>query len=79
MSTPMMEQYERIKSRHRDAILLFRLGDFYEMFGQDARDGARLLGLTLTRRQSTPMCGVPHHAARSYIHRKRKKRKKKKT
>ena len=69
MSTPMMEQYERIKSRHRDAILLFRLGDFYEMFGQDARDGARLLGLTLTRRQSTPMCGVPHHAARSYIHR----------
>lgn len=69
MATPMLEQYERIKARHRDAILLFRLGDFYEMFGQDARDGARLLGLTLTQRQNLPMCGVPHHAARSYIHR----------
>ena len=69
MSTPMLEQYERIKARHRDAILLFRLGDFYEMFGDDAHDGARILGLTLTRRQSTAMCGVPHHAAVSYIHR----------
>lgn len=68
MSTPMFQQYERIKSRHRDAIVLFRLGDFYEMFGTDARDGARLLGLTLTHRQHMPMCGVPHHAARSYIH-----------
>ena len=69
MSTPMLEQYERIKAQHTDAILLFRLGDFYEMFGQDARDGARLLGLTLTKRQHMAMCGVPHHAARSYIHR----------
>jgi DNA mismatch repair protein MutS len=68
MSTPMFQQYERIKSRHRDAIVLFRLGDFYEMFGADARDGARILGLTLTHRQHMPMCGVPHHAARSYIH-----------
>lgn len=63
----MLRQFEAIKSQHRDAILLFRLGDFYEMFGADARDGARLLGLTLTQRQGTPMCGVPHHAARSYI------------
>lgn len=67
MSTPMLKQYEDLKARHRDAILLFRLGDFYEMFGSDAREGARLLGLTLTQRQGTPMCGVPHHAARGYI------------
>ncbi|SIQ00781.1 DNA mismatch repair protein MutS [Alkalispirochaeta americana] len=67
MSTPMLRQYEALKSRHRDAILLFRLGDFYEMFGSDAREGARLLGLTLTQRQGVPMCGVPHHASRGYI------------
>ncbi len=67
MSTPMFEQYNRIKSRHRDAILLFRLGDFYEMFGNDAREGSRILGLTLTQRQGKPMCGVPHHAAHGYI------------
>ncbi|HKK49082.1 MAG TPA: DNA mismatch repair protein MutS, partial [Alkalispirochaeta sp.] len=69
MSTPMLQQYERIKAQHKDAILLFRLGDFYEMFGEDARDGARLLGLTLTQRQGMAMCGVPHHASRAYIHR----------
>ncbi|MCG8481200.1 MAG: DNA mismatch repair protein MutS, partial [Spirochaetales bacterium] len=69
MATPMLTQYEQIKARHRDAILFFRLGDFYEMFGEDAREGARLLGLTLTKRQNIPMCGVPHHAARTYIHR----------
>lgn len=67
MSTPMQNQYEELKARHRDAILLFRLGDFYEMFGSDARDASRLLGLTLTQRQGMPMCGVPHHAARGYI------------
>ncbi|MDA3950823.1 MAG: DNA mismatch repair protein MutS [Spirochaeta sp.] len=67
MSTPMFSQYDEIKARHRDAILLFRLGDFYEMFGPDAQDGARVLGLTLTQRQGRPMCGVPHHAARGYI------------
>ena len=69
MSTPMFQQYEAIKAQHRDAILLFRLGDFYEMFGPDAQEGSRLLGLTLTRRQERPMCGVPHHAAKTYIHR----------
>jgi DNA mismatch repair protein MutS len=67
VATPMFRQHEEIKSRHRDAIVLFRLGDFYEMFGTDAREGARLLGLTLTQRQGIPMCGVPHHASRGYI------------
>nr|WP_245534024.1 DNA mismatch repair protein MutS [Alkalispirochaeta alkalica] len=67
MSTPMLRQYEALKSRHRDAFLLFRLGDFYELFGSDAREASRLLGLTLTQRQGVPMCGVPHHASRGYI------------
>jgi len=63
----MMDQYRRIKSRHRDAVLFFRLGDFYEMFFEDAIEASALLDLTLTRRQGEPMCGVPYHAARSYI------------
>jgi len=62
-----MQQYARIKSEHRDAILFFRLGDFYEMFRQDAEDASRILGLTLTSRQGVPMCGVPHHSSRGYI------------
>ena len=66
-STPMMQQYARIKDRHRDAILFFRLGDFYEMFRSDAVEASQLLGLTLTSRQNVPMCGVPYHAARGYI------------
>lgn len=66
-STPMMQQYARIKSGHRDAILFFRLGDFYEMFRGDAEEASRILGLTLTSRQGVPMCGVPHHAAHGYI------------
>lgn len=63
----MMQQYARIKEQHRDAILFFRLGDFYEMFQRDAEQASRLLGLTLTQRQGVPMCGVPHHASRGYI------------
>lgn len=63
----MMRQYTRIKEQHRDAILFFRLGDFYEMFQRDAEQASRILGLTLTQRQGVPMCGVPHHASRSYI------------
>lgn len=66
-TTPMLEQYRRIKAEHRDAFLLFRLGDFYELFDDDAHQASRLLGLTLTHRQSQPMCGVPYHAAHSYI------------
>ncbi|MDR1933663.1 MAG: DNA mismatch repair protein MutS [Spirochaetales bacterium] len=65
----MMSQYARIKQRHRDAVLFFRLGDFYEMFGQDAKEVSALLGLTLTHRQSAPMCGIPYHASHSYIER----------
>lgn len=67
-----MRQYLDVKDAHPDSIVLFRLGDFYEMFFEDAVIGARLLGLTLTTRDkgkedAVPMCGVPHHAARGYI------------
>lgn len=65
--TPMMEQYQRIKEKHPDEILFFRLGDFYEMFGRDAHEASLILGLTLTHRQSEPMCGIPYHASTTYI------------
>ncbi len=63
----MMEQYRSIKQAHTDAILFFRLGDFYEMFHQDAREASSLLGLTLTKRNGIPMCGIPYHAAHAYL------------
>jgi DNA mismatch repair protein MutS len=64
----MMAQYRRIKSElPADALLLFRLGDFYEMFFEDAQVGAQLLNVALTKRGTTPMCGIPFHAASSYI------------
>jgi DNA mismatch repair protein MutS len=63
----MMVQYREIKNRHRDAILFFRLGDFYEMFDADAKEASQLLEIALTQRNGVPMCGVPHHSARSYI------------
>lgn len=64
----MMAQYRRIKGKlPKDAILLFRLGDFYEMFFEDAQTGAQILNLALTARNGIPMCGLPHHAANSYI------------
>ena len=64
----MMQQYRRIKGElPKDALLLFRLGDFYEMFFDDAKDGAQILNLALTARQGVPMCGLPHHAANGYI------------
>ncbi len=66
---PLLEQYERIKAAHRDEILFFRLGDFYEMFFDDALEASALLNLTLTRRQDAPMCGIPWHASRGYISR----------
>jgi DNA mismatch repair protein MutS len=72
--TPLMQQYREIKARHRDAILLFRMGDFYEMFEEDAEVGARALGLTLTSRNNggaaeIPLAGVPVKAAATYIRR----------
>jgi DNA mismatch repair protein MutS len=63
----MMDQYKRIKAKHRDSILFFRLGDFYEMFFDDALLASSLLDLTLTQRQGQPMCGIPYHAAKPYI------------
>ncbi|KRM88876.1 DNA mismatch repair protein MutS [Liquorilactobacillus vini] len=70
--TPMMEQYLRVKQQYPDAFLFYRLGDFYEMFYDDAIKGAQILELTLTTRnknaaEKIPMCGVPHHAAQNYI------------
>src|SRR5947209_13564225 len=66
--TPMMAQYRRIKGElPKDALLLFRLGDFYEMFFEDAQVGAQLLNVTLTKRGAIPMCGIPFHAANAYI------------
>jgi len=65
--TPMMGQYNRMKKEHQDAILFFRLGDFYEMFYEDAKIASSILEIALTSRHKVPMCGVPHHAADSYI------------
>src|SRR5260221_8450929 len=66
--TPMMAQYRRIKSElPKDALLLFRLGDFYELFFEDAQTGAQLLNVAVTKRGVTPMCGIPFHAANNYI------------
>ena len=68
--TPMMAQYRRIKSElPKDALLLFRLGDFYELFFEDAQTGAQLLNVALTKRGVIPMCGIPFHAANTYISR----------
>src|SRR5207237_301596 len=70
-ATPMLRQYHEAKAQARDALLFFRLGDFYELFYEDARIAAQLLGITLTSRAKgedrVPMAGVPHHAARGYI------------
>ena len=68
--TPMMQQYHGIRrTLPPDTLLLFRLGDFYEMFGEDAQQGAALLNVALTKRNGIPMCGIPHHAHESYIRR----------
>jgi len=65
--TPMFRQYTEHKEKHKDAVLFFRMGDFYEMFKTDAVEVSRLLNLTLTQRQGIPMCGIPYHAAGNYI------------
>ena len=66
--TPMMQQYQRLRgSVPADVLLLFRLGDFYELFFEDAKEAAGLLNVALTKRNGVPMCGVPYHAAQNYI------------
>ena len=72
--TPMKRQYNAIKENNQDCILFFRLGDFYEMFNEDAVTASKELELTLTTRdrnkppeERTPMCGVPYHSVDSYI------------
>ncbi|MBU0961010.1 MAG: DNA mismatch repair protein MutS, partial [Proteobacteria bacterium] len=71
--TPMLQQYLEIKEQHQDAILFYRMGDFYEMFFDDAVTAAKILGITLTSRNSkndanrVPMCGIPFHAATTYL------------
>ena len=66
-NTPLMKQYYEIKKQYPGIILFFRLGDFYEMFDEQAREVSALLGLTLTQRHGVPMCGIPFHASASYI------------
>src|SRR5438477_2369566 len=71
-ATPMVRQYRELKAQHPGALLFFRLGDFYELFFDDAIIGARELQITLTARHKdskdpVPMCGVPHHSAANYI------------
>lgn len=68
--TPAMRQYFAFKARHPDALLFFRMGDFYELFGEDAKTAARVLGLTLTKRQNDlPMAGAPYHQLETYLRR----------
>ena len=72
--SPMMTHYLNIKKDYPDAIMFYRLGDFYEMFFEDAEVASRELELTLTGRdcgleKRAPMCGIPHHAANNYISR----------
>jgi len=74
VSTPMLAQYHKIKNDYQDALLLYRLGDFYELFYEDAVIGAKELNIVLTKKKvgkaaSIPMCGIPYHAADSYISR----------
>src|ERR671920_1867170 len=70
--TPMLRQYQELKQQHPGTLLFFRLGDFYELFFDDALTGSRELQITLTARHKergdpVPMCGVPHHSAANYI------------
>jgi DNA mismatch repair protein MutS len=69
VETPLWRQYRGLKERYPDALLFFRLGDFYELFGDDARRAAPVLELVLTQRQGVPMCGLPHHALAGYLSR----------
>src|SRR5579864_6535699 len=71
--TPLMQQHRAIKQKYPDALLLFRVGDFYETFGEDAIHASRILGITLTKRNngsasSSELAGFPHHALDTYLH-----------
>ncbi len=71
--TPLMQQHRAIKQKYPDAVLLFRVGDFYETFGEDAIIASRVLGITLTKRNngaasSSELAGFPHHALDTYLH-----------
>ena len=70
--TPMMQQFLRIKAQHQDSLLFYRMGDFYELFFEDAKSAANVLDITLTARgksggEPIPMCGIPYHAADRYL------------
>ena len=70
--TPMMQQYLRLKAQHRNELLFYRMGDFYELFYEDARQASKILDITLTARGKSdgvdiPMCGIPYHAADRYL------------
>ncbi|MGH7254792.1 MAG: DNA mismatch repair protein MutS, partial [Nitrospirales bacterium] len=70
--SPLMRQYREVKQGHPEAILFFRVGDFYEMFYRDAEEASRILSIALTSRDKgrpdpVPLCGVPYHAATTYI------------
>ena len=70
--TPLMKQYNTIKAKYPDALLLFRVGDFYETFGDDAIRASRILGITLTKRgngseSETALAGFPHHSINTYL------------
>lgn len=72
VETPLMKQYTEMKAKHPDAVLLFRVGDFYETFSDDAISASEILGITLTRRangaaQSVELAGFPHHALDTYL------------
>ncbi|MFW6172296.1 MAG: DNA mismatch repair protein MutS [Elusimicrobiota bacterium] len=65
--TPLVKQYQEIKSKYPDTFLFFRLGDFYELFGDDAIEASKLMEITLTKRRDMPMCGIPYHSTANYI------------
>lgn len=70
--TPMMQQYLKLKAEHPEILLFYRMGDFYELFFDDAKKASRLLDISLTKRgqsagQPIPMAGVPHHAVENYL------------
>lgn len=81
--TPMMQQYWKLKREHPDQLMFYRMGDFYELFYEDAQKAAKLLDITLTARgqsagKSIPMAGIPFHSAEGYLADKKKVKKKKK-